>query len=161
MYTYIYIYIYIILYIYIYTYTYIYVVRQGGCDYWFVYTYVLLLSLAWDHVGSQDKMRKHAERLKLKSKSYFIWARKPQRHASSLRNLQGLNPEVLEYYNGNCPYFEHVHATHLPATDESTLHGPQSCMRERAPDKQQGQEGPFREWNPGLGAPEVTATGTR
>ena len=34
-------------------------------------------------------------------------------------------------------------------------------MCERAPDKQQGQEAPFREWNPGLRAPEVTATGTR
>ena len=55
-------------------------------------------------VGSQDEIRKHAEGLKLKSKSYFIWARIPQRHASNLRNLQGLNPEVLESYNGNCPY---------------------------------------------------------
>ena len=66
-------------------YTYIYIVRQGGCDHLFVYTYVLLLSRAWDHVGSRDKIRKRAEGLKLKSKSYFIWARIPQRHASNLR----------------------------------------------------------------------------
>ena len=63
-----------------------YVVRHGGCDYLFVYTYVLLLSRAWDHVGFQDRTRKRAEGLKLKSKSYFIWARIPQRHASNLRN---------------------------------------------------------------------------
>ena len=69
---YIYIYINETLYIYIYIYTYIYVVRQGGCDYLFVYTYVLLLNRAWDHVGSQDKIRKRAEGLILKSKSYFI-----------------------------------------------------------------------------------------
>ena len=98
------VYIYIYTHIYIYIYTYIYVVRQGGCDYLFVYTYVLLLSRAWDHVGSQDKIRKRAEGLKLKSKYNFIWARIPQRHASNLRNLQGLSPEVLESYDGNCPY---------------------------------------------------------
>ena len=102
---YMYIYIYKDSYLYLYIiYTYIYVVRQGGCDYLFVYTYVLLLSRAWDHVGSQDKIRKRAEGLKLKSKFYFIWARIPQQHASNLRNLQGLNREVLESYNGNCPY---------------------------------------------------------
>ena len=58
--------------VYICIYTYIYVVRQGGCDYLFVYTYVLLLGRAWDHVGSQDRIRERAEGLKLKSKSYFI-----------------------------------------------------------------------------------------
>ena len=51
--------------------------------------------------------RKRAEGLKLKSKSYFIWARIPQRHASNLRNLQGLNPEVLESYNGYWPYYQY------------------------------------------------------
>ena len=40
----------------------------------------------------------------MKSKSSFIWARISQRHASNLRNLQGLNPEILESYKGNCPY---------------------------------------------------------
>ena len=68
------------------------------------YVCTQFLSRAWDHVGSQDKIRKRAEGLKLKSKSYFIRARIPQRHASNLRNLQGLSPEVLKSYNGNCPY---------------------------------------------------------
>ena len=43
----------------------------------------------------------------------------------------------------------------LLRTDEGTLHGPESCIRQRALDKQQRQEGPFREWNPGLRAPEA------
>ena len=107
-------YIYIYSYKYIYIYTYIYVVRQGGCDYLSVSTYVLLLSRAWDHVGSQDKIRKRAEGLKMKSKSYFIWARIPQRHASNLRNLQGLNPEILESYNGNWPYVRWAGALSKP-----------------------------------------------
>ena len=37
-------------------------------------------------------------------KSYFIWARIPQRHASNLRNLQGLNREIPDSYTGNWPY---------------------------------------------------------
>ena len=89
--------------LYIYIYTYVYIVRQGGCDYLFVYTYVILLSRAWDHVGSQNKIRKRGEGLNLKSEYYFIRARIPERHASNLRNLQGLNPEILESYNGICP----------------------------------------------------------
>ena len=96
-------YVYIYICIYLFVYTYIYIVRQGGCDHLFVYTYVVLLSRAWDHIGSQDKMIKRAEGLNLKSESYSIRARIPQRHASNLRNLQGLNPEVLESYNGNWP----------------------------------------------------------
>ena len=88
--------LYVYIYIYIYIYTYIYVVRQGGCVYLFVYTCVVLLSRAWGHVGSQDKIRKRAEGLNLNSESYFIRARIPERHASNLRNLQDLNPEVLE-----------------------------------------------------------------
>ena len=62
--------------IYIYMCTYIYAVREGGCDclraYLFMRMYAILLSQAWDHVGSQDKIRKRTEGLKLKSKSYFI-----------------------------------------------------------------------------------------
>ena len=96
LYLFIYIRIYIYIYIYTYIYTYIYVVRQGGCDYSFVYTYVMFLGRAWDYVGSQDKIRKRAEGLNFKSEAYFIRARIPQRHASNLRNLQGRNPEVLE-----------------------------------------------------------------
>ena len=45
---------------------------------------------------------------------------------------------------GCCECFEHVHARHRPATDEGTLHGPESCIRGRAPGKQQGQQGPFQ-----------------
>ena len=93
------------LFVYIYIYTYIYVVRRGGCDYLFVYTHVLLLSRAWDHVGPLGKIRKRAEGLKLKTESYFIRARIPQRHASDLRNLQGLNPELPQSYIGNWPYY--------------------------------------------------------
>ena len=104
----IHIYIYIYIYKFLYVYTYIYVVRQGGCDYVLVCTYVLLLSRAWDHVASQDKIKKRAEGLESKSKCYVIWARVPQRRASSLRNLHGLNPEVLESYNGNCPFMTRV-----------------------------------------------------
>ena len=52
---------------------------------------------------------------------------------------------------GCCDCFEHVHARHRPATDEGTLHGPESCIRQRALDKQQRQEGP----NPGPRAPEA------
>ena len=82
----------------------IYVVRQGGCDDSFVHTYVIILSRAWDRVGSQDEIRKRAEGFDLKSKSCFIRARIPQRHAPDLRNLQGLNPELPKSYIGNCPY---------------------------------------------------------
>ena len=60
---------------------------------------------------------------------------------------------------GCCENFEHLHARHRPATDEGTLHGPEPCMRERAPDKQQGQDGPIREWNLGPRAPEVMGGG--
>ena len=92
--------------IYIYIYTYTYVVREGGCDYLrtylFIHMYAILLSRAWDHPKIKY-VRKRAEGLKLKSKSYFIRTRIPQQHASNLRNLQGLNPEVLKSYNGNCP----------------------------------------------------------
>ena len=77
---------------------YIYVVREGGCDYLrthvFIRMYAILLSRAWDHVGSQKKVRKQSEGLNLESESYFIRARIPQRHASDLRNLQGLSPEL-------------------------------------------------------------------
>ena len=56
--------------------TYVYVVREGGCDYLhtylFIRMYAILLSRAWDHVGSQDKVRKRAEGLELKSSSYFL-----------------------------------------------------------------------------------------
>ena len=71
-----YVHIYICVCIYIYIYTYIYEVREGGCEYsrtyLFIRMYASLLSRAWDHVGSQDKIRKRAEGFKLKSKSYFI-----------------------------------------------------------------------------------------
>ena len=63
------------MYIYIYIYTCIYVVREGGCDYLrtylFIRMYAILLSRAWNHAGSQDKIRKRADGLKLKSKSYM------------------------------------------------------------------------------------------
>ena len=65
---------------------------------------MLLSCRAWDHVGSQDKIRKRAEGLKLKSKSYFIWACIPQRHTSNLRKLLDLLPKVLKTYNNNCSY---------------------------------------------------------
>ena len=107
IYLYIQICMYVYIYIYIYIYTYIYIVCEGGCDYLrtylFILMYAILLSRAWDHVGSQDKIRKRAEGHNLKSKSYFTRARIPQRHASNSRNLQGLNPEVLKSYNGNWP----------------------------------------------------------
>ena len=70
----------------------------------FVYTYVLLLSRAWGHVGPQDEIRKRAEDLNLKTGSYFIRARIPERRASNLRKLQGLNPELPQSYIGNWPY---------------------------------------------------------
>ena len=74
--------------------------------------YAILLSRAWDHVGSQTKIRKGFEGLNLESESYFIRPRIPQRHASDLRNFQGLNPEVLESYNINCPYSRKAAAHH-------------------------------------------------
>ena len=88
---------------YVYIYIYLHLRSSPGWLRLFVYTYVLLLSRAWVHVGSQNEIRKRAEGLELKSKSYFIWARIPQRHASNLRNVQGPNPELLESYNGNWP----------------------------------------------------------
>ena len=94
LYIYISIYLFTYVYIYIYIHTYIYVVRQGGCEHLFVHMYIICLSRAWGQVGSQKKKGKGSEGLNLESESYFIRARIPQRHASDLRNLQGLNPEL-------------------------------------------------------------------
>ena len=66
----------------------------------------------------------------MKSESYFIWARIPQRHASNLRNLQGLNPEALESYNGNCPY------------EDNTEHGILPRARAEEPPRARAEEAP-------------------
>ena len=85
----------------IYIYKYVHIRSSSGrlrlFTYEFVHMYVrmyaILLSRAWDHVGPQKKIRKRAEGLNLRSESYLILARIPKRHASNLRNLQGLNPK--------------------------------------------------------------------
>ena len=94
--------IYIYIYIYIYTPTYTYFVRAAA-----IIDLLILSNSFGPSLGScwvPEKIRKRAEGLNLKSESYFIRARIPQRHESDLRNLQGLNLELTHSYIGNWPY---------------------------------------------------------